>query len=181
MHDMTQQNMINAFGGESMANMRYLHFAVQAKKEKFDNVARLFEAIAYAEYVHAGHHYHELKHLDGGFTANSGATIGPGDTKKNLNLAIMGEAFEITEMYPVYIETAKFQGEKNAQRSFEWSYETEKVHKVMFENAKTAVEKGKDMKLGKVQVCEICGYTLEGDAPDNCPICGAKKEKFKAF
>lgn len=178
---MTQQNMINAFGGESMASMRYRHFGVQAGKEKFGNVARLFEAIAYSEYVHAGHHYYELKHLDGGFTANSGATIGPGNTAKNLKLAIMGETFEITEMYPVYIETAKFQGEKSAQRSFEWSYETEKVHNVMFKNALESVEKGKDIELGKVQICEICGYTIEGDSPDTCPICGAKKDKFKAF
>jgi rubrerythrin len=49
---MTEQHLINAFGGESQAHMRYLHFANQADKEKFLNVARLFRAVAHAEYVH---------------------------------------------------------------------------------------------------------------------------------
>src|SRR3989304_4941614 len=111
MKQMTEQHLINAFGGESQAHMRYLHFADQAEKENFPNIARLFRAISHAEYVHAGDHYRELKHLEGGFVANSMAAFGPGDTKKNLKLAIMGENFEITEMYPLYIEVAKYQGE----------------------------------------------------------------------
>ncbi|WP_279385074.1 ferritin family protein [Methanosarcina barkeri] len=45
--------------------MRYVHFANQAEIEKLSNVARLFRAIAHAEYVHAGDHYKELKHLEG--------------------------------------------------------------------------------------------------------------------
>ncbi|WP_243683945.1 rubrerythrin family protein [Methanosarcina barkeri] len=123
---MTEQNLINAFGGESQAHMRYLHFGNQAEKEKYYNVARLFRAIAHAEYVHAGDHYRELRHLNGGFVANSMATFGPGDSLKNLKLAIDGETYEIEEMYPAYIEVAKSQGEKRAQRSFEWSYASEK-------------------------------------------------------
>jgi len=181
MKKMTEQHLINAFGGESQANMRYLHFANQAEKEKFDNVARLFRAIAHAEYIHAGDHYRELGYLDGGFVANSMAAFGPGDSKKNLKLAIAGEAFEIEEMYPVYIEVAKFQGEKGAQRSFEWSYTTEKLHRQLFERALDSVNAGKDMNLGPVQVCELCGYTLEGQAPDKCPLCNASKDKFIAF
>lgn len=178
---MTEQHLINAFGGESQANMRYLHFANKADKEKFSNVARLFRAIAHAEYIHAGDHYRELRHLDGGFVANSMAAFGPGDTRKNLQLAIAGETFEIEEMYPAYIEVAKFQGEKGAKRSFEWSYSTEKMHKMLFEKALESVISGKDVELGPVQVCEVCGYTLEGEAPDRCPVCNALKEKFTAF
>jgi len=181
MKKMTEQHLINAFGGESQANMRYLHFANKADKEKYDNVARLFRAIAHAEYIHAGDHYRELRHLDGGFVANSMAAFGPGDTKKNLQLAIAGETFEIEEMYPVYIEVAKFQGERSAQRSFEWSYSTEKMHKMLFEKALESVNLGKDVELGPVQVCEVCGYTLEGEAPDRCPVCNALKDKFTAF
>jgi rubrerythrin len=181
MHAMTEQNMINAFGGESMANMRYRHFAVQAQKDRFPNVARLFTAVAHAEYIHAGDHYREIRHLDGGFVANSMGAFGPGDTAKNLGLAIAGETFEVNEMYPTYIEVAKFQGEKTAQRSYEWSYATEKMHKALYEKAKQAVDAGRDVQLGAVQVCEVCGYTLEGEAPDVCPVCNAKKDKFTAF
>ncbi len=181
MKKMTEQHLINAFGGESQANMRYLHFAEQAEKEKFYNVTRLFRAIAHAEYIHAGDHYRELRHLDGGFVANSMAAFGPGESKKNLKLAIAGETFEIEEMYPVYIEVAKFQGEKSAQRSFEWSYTTEKLHRQLFERALDSVNAGKDVDLGPVQVCELCGYTLEGQALDKCPLCGAPREKFTEF
>jgi len=181
MKQMTEQHMINAFGGESMAHMRYAHFSRQAEKENFANVARLFTAVSYAEYIHAGDHYRELKHLDGGFVANSMAAFGPGDTRKNLQLAIAGETFEIEEMYPVYIQVADFQGEKGAKRSFEWSYASEKTHKALFERGAEAVGKNADMDLGAVQVCSVCGYTLEGEAPDNCPVCQAKKEMFKEF
>ncbi len=181
MKQMTEQHLINAFGGESQANMRYLHFSEQAQKEKFYNVARLLRAIAHAEYIHAGDHYRELKHLEGGFVANSMAAFGPGDSRKNLKLAIAGETFEIEEMYPVYIEAAKFQGEKGAQRSFEWSYSTEKIHKKLFEKALNAVNSGNDVNLGPIQICELCGYTLEGQALDKCPLCGAPRDKFTAF
>ncbi|MBI5557099.1 MAG: rubrerythrin family protein [Deltaproteobacteria bacterium] len=181
MKKMTEQHLINAFGGESMAHMRYLHFADQASRENFTNVARLFNAIAHAEYIHAGDHYQELKHLNNGFVANSMGAFGPGDTRKNLGLAIAGETFEITEMYPAYIEVAKLQNENGARRTFEWSYATEKMHKSLFEKALEAVSQGRDVEVGPVQVCKICGYTLDGDAPDKCPVCGAKKENFHEF
>jgi rubrerythrin len=181
MKQMTQQNLINAFGGESMANMRYRHFAEQAEKEKYSNVSRLFRAVSHAEFIHAGDHYRELRDLDGGFVANSMGAFGPGDTLKNLGLAIAGESFEIDEMYPVYMEVAEFQDEKGAYRSFEWSYKTEKMHKALFEKAQKAVAAKKDADLGPVQVCEVCGYTLEGDAPDRCPVCNAEKKRFSTF
>ncbi len=181
MHQMTEQHMINAFGGESMANMRYRHFALQAEKEGYSNVARLFTAVAEAEFIHAGDHYRVLKHLNDGFVANSMAAFGPGDSVKNLGLAIAGETFEIEEMYPSYIEVAKMQDEKDSVRSFQWSYATEKMHKALFEKAKAAVDKGNDAELGPIQVCSVCGYTVEGEAPDNCPVCKAKKEKFQEF
>jgi rubrerythrin len=181
MKKMTEQNMINAFGGESQAHMRYTYFAEQAKKEKLHNIARLFEAVSYAETIHAWDHYRELKHLNGGFVANSMAAFGPGDTLKNLGLAIDGETFEVEEMYPVYMDTAEFQDEKSAKRSFEWSYKTEKQHLKLYTKARDALKNGEEFYLGPVQVCEVCGYTLEGEAPDKCPVCNVAKEKFKTF
>lgn len=181
MKQMTEQNMINAFGGECQAHMRYLRFAEVAAKEKFSNVSRLFIAIAEAERIHAFDHYQELKHLDTGRVANSMAAFGPGNTAKNLGLSVAGETFEIEEMYPTYIETAKFQGEKSAERSFTWSYMTEVEHRKLFQKAKAAVDGGQDVKLCTVHVCDVCGYTVEGDAPDACPACKARKEHFKAY
>ncbi len=181
MKQMTEQHLINAFGGESMAHMRYLYFADQADKEHYPNVARLFRAIASAEFIHAGDHYREVKYLSSGRVANSMGAFGPGGTPKNLQLAIDGETFEIEEMYPSYIEVARLQGEKGAVRSFEWSYGTEKMHLKLFTKALEAVKSGIDVTLGPVQVCSVCGYTLEGDAPDPCPLCQARRKEFNTF
>jgi rubrerythrin len=84
-------------------------------------------------------------------------------------------------MYPAYMEVAKLQEEKSAYRSFEWSYKTEKKHRELFEKAKKAVDNNRDVELDDIQVCEVCGYTLEGDAPDNCPVCNAEKQAFKTY
>lgn len=51
----------------------------------------------------------------------------------------------------------------------------------MYQKAKQAVEENRDIKLGDVYICEVCGYTAEGKAPDKCPICGAVKNKFRKF
>lgn len=181
MHDITAANLRNAHGGESMAHMRYMIWGDKAAEEGFPNVARLFRAITLAEQVHASNHFRELRNEVGGYVCNSAAVFGLGTTSPNLQGAIDGETFEITEMYPTYLETAKFQGEKGAQRSFHYALSAEKQHAVMFQKAKKAVDSGKDIKLGPVQICTVCGWTQEGDPPDVCPICGAKKEKFRTF
>lgn len=178
---MTEQNLKSAFAGESQAHVRYLIFADRAADEGFKNVSRLFQAIAYAELIHARNHFRNLEYLSGGYVTVAMAGFGPGNTAKNLSIAIDGEEFEINEMYPSYLEVAKLQGEKGAERSFHGAYEAEKVHAEMFKRALKSVETGNDVEMKEIQICEICGYTVEGDAPDKCPICGASKNKFKAF
>lgn len=167
MRKMTEENLKNAFAGESQAHMRYLIFAEKADEEGFPNVARLFRAIAYAEQVHAANHYSVL-----GMISNSA---------ENLQVAIDGETYEVNEMYPAYNAVAKLQEEKGAERTTEWALQAEKIHSGMYQKAKQAVESGKDLMLCDVCICTACGYTAEGEAPDRCPICGAPKEKFKKF
>ncbi len=180
---MTADALRSAFGGESMAHMRYLAFADIAEKEGFPNVARLFRAIAYAEQVHATNHYKILSDLSEGFKVVAEAPFGPGSTSKNLELAIMGEEFEVDEMYPAYIEIAKKQGENIAVRSFTWALEAEKIHAKLFREAKKYVDQGKDWPLeGKVWICPVCGFTHAGpEPPEKCPICGAIGKMFKGF
>lgn len=83
--------------------------------------------------------------------------VSPDDSLKNLKPPIAGETYEVTEMYPSYMKLIEFQEEKSAYRSFQWSYETEKMHKALFEKAKKAVEKRYDVELGAVLVYEVCG------------------------
>ncbi len=181
--DMTKSALLSAFAGESMAHMRYIVFADIAEREGFPNVARLFRAIAYAERVHAGNHYSKLGALDEDATITSGAPVGPGSTSKNLELAIRGEEFEVNEMYPVYIEIAKFQGENEAVVTFKWALEAEKIHAELYKEAKKYVDQGKDWPLdGYVWICPVCGHTHVGkEPPEKCPVCGAPGEKYRKF
>jgi rubrerythrin len=96
-------------------------------------------------------------------------------------MAIAGEIYEVEEMYPAYNAVAKLQGEKEAEITTHGALEAEKIHVQMYKKAKEAAEDGKDVALGTIQICSVCGYTAEGEAPEKCPICGASREKFKAF
>jgi rubrerythrin len=147
--------------------MKYLIFADKAEREGFANVARLFRAISYAEQVHAANHFKTLRHL--------------GKTADNLEAAIGGETYEVEEMYPAFKEVAELQEERAAVRSSGWAMEAEKVHAKMYGDAKTAVEDERDAEVGQVYVCSVCGWTGEGEPPDECPLCKAKKARFVTF
>jgi len=180
-NDMTADFLRSAYGGESMAHMRYLIWGDIAGKEGFANVKRLFEAIAYAEWAHANNHFRELGERKGGADVVAGAVFGIGKTVDNLQGAIDGELHEVNQMYPVYLEAARFQNEKGAERAFNFALEAEKIHAKLFKEAQDQVRQGKDMELGSVHICPVCGYTGTGEAPDVCPICGARKDKFRIF
>jgi len=167
MHEMTKANLEAAFAGESQAHMKYLIFADQAEKDGFPNVARLFRATAYAEQVHATSHFKVLKKL--------------ADTSSNLQTGIEGETFEVEEMYPAYHAVAELQEEAGAERSTRWAQEAEKEHAILYKDAKVTVDGTQDIKGEQVYVCSACGWTGVGEPPDNCPICNAKKERFKIF
>jgi len=167
MKKMTEKNLRDAYAGESQAHMRYLIFANKAEEEGKPNVPRLFRAIAFAEQVHATNHFKTLGDL--------------GETVENLQTAIDRENFEVEEMYPVYDSVAKLQDEKGAIRSVHYAIEAEKIHAAMYTETRQAVGEGKDVDLGDISICPVCGYTVEGEAPDTCPVCGVKKERFVKF
>lgn len=181
MHESTASNLRSAFGGESMAHMRYLVWADKAERDNFPNVARLFRAVSRAEQAHANNHFTAMAKQAGGFLVPAGGMFGHGRTDENLAGALAGELHEIEEMYPTYLAVAQYQKEKQAERSMTWALQAEKVHAELYERALQSVKTGRDVELGAVQVCTICGHTVEGGAPDTCPLCGAKKEKFQAF
>ena len=181
MHEMTAGDLRSAFGGESMAHMRYKIWAEKARAENFPNVARLLTAIARAEEVHATGHFRAMADVPGAHLVAAGGGFGLGTTSENLDGAIEGENFEVNEMYPAYIKVAEAQGEPGAVRSMHYALEAEKIHAAMYTEAKQAVDAGEDVQLGPVQICLVCGHTVEGDAPDKCPICNAGKEKFATF
>jgi rubrerythrin len=167
MKKMTEDNLKAALAGESQAHVKYLAFADKAAAENFPNIARAFKANSYAEQVHATNH---LKALSG-----------IGTTAQNLEAAAGGENFEVEEMYPAYLAVAEAQGEKAAVFTLNAAMAAEKVHEGIYKIAKETVTAGKDIEFKPIHVCSVCGFTVEGDAPDKCPVCGAPKQKFVEF
>lgn len=169
MKKMVEKSLNEAFAGESMAHMKYLIFAEIAENKGKQNLARLFKAIAYAEFVHAKNHANVL-----GI---------PKDNVSNIESARSGEKFEIDDMYPAYNAIAKLFEDKQAQRSIHYAIEAEKIHEQLYKETKEKIEKGEDFAEEEVYICPVCGYTHVGKKglPDQCPVCGVKKEKFKEF
>jgi rubrerythrin len=178
---MTADFLRSAYGGESMAHMRYLIWGDSAEKDGFPNIGRLFRGVAYAELVHAKNHFNVLRDQVGDNTVAAGAVFGHTNIAENLQGAINGEHHEINQMYPVYLETSKFQEEKDAQRSFHYALEAEKIHERLFIDAQNAAKNGNDIGSETIYVCPICGFTEIGDHADHCPICGASKDTFKSY
>jgi len=161
----TQENLQSAFAGESQANRRYLFFAEKAEKEGHPQIARLFRAAAEAETVHARRH---LEVMDG-----------IKSTRDNLGEAVGGENYEFTEMYPAFIEQAKSENNKRAEISFTHANAVEEIHHGLYQQALETVEAGQHLKDEPYFVCQYCGNTVAGEAPERCPICGAPRSQFK--
>jgi rubrerythrin len=158
----SEEFLKQAFAGESQANRKYLAFAEKAGRDGFPQVARLFRAAAEAETVHALSHLKALK--------------GVGDTKANLEAAIAGETHEFEHMYPEMIAAAKEEGHKQAEKSFVWANEVEKVHAALYKKLLAAL--GSPQEEYPYYVCPLCGFTAEKDPPETCPVCGAKAKVF---
>ena len=161
----TKKNLSDAFAGESQANRRYLFFAEKADKEDHPQVARLFRAVAEAETVHARNHLEVMG--------------GIGSTEDNLKEASGGENYEFTRMYPGFIEQAKTEGNRKAEISFDYANKVEQIHYGLYQETIKSLGLGQELKEGPYFVCQFCGNTVAGEAPEKCPICGAPRSKFK--
>jgi len=160
----TIENLKDAFAGESQANRRYLAFAQKAEEEGLTQVAKLFRAVAEAETIHAFNHLQIMGEIK--------------STTDNLDAAVSGETVEFKSMYPKYLSIAKQEGNKEAAWSFDVANKVEEIHAGLFSKAVREVRNGKQMAEIDYYVCSVCGNTVEGIAPEKCPICGAPKTKF---
>ena len=160
----TDENLKAAFAGESQANRLYLAFAKKAEEEGFTQIAKLFKAAAEAETVHA------LNHIR--ITGQVKSTL------ENLGTAVTGETYEFKKMYPEFIAEAKKEGNKQAAWSFDVANKVEQIHAGLYQKAIDALKNKKELAKVDYYVCSVCGNTVEGSAPEKCPICGSPKEKF---
>ena len=157
----TEQNLQEAFAGESQANRKYLAFAEKADREGHPQVARLFRAAAAAETIHAHAHLRAMK--------------GVKSTAENLKEAVSGETHEFESMYPPMIETARTEGHQAAERSFTYANAVEKVHAALYQKALDNLDR---LEETAIYVCQGCGYTCEEEPPTECPVCHAKQKVF---
>jgi rubrerythrin len=160
----TDENLKQAFAGESQANRRYLAFAKKADAEGLAMVARLFRAAAEGETIHAHAHLRAMDAIK--------------STAENLAEAVKGESFEYKQMYPDFIKQARQENAGAALTSFQNAMAVEQVHASLYLEALNAVKAGSDMKAAKVFVCSVCGNTALDEPPLSCPVCGASKDKF---
>ncbi len=164
--EQTIKDLQDAFCGESQAYQKYMAFSKKAAADGFTNVAKLFEATAQAELIHAAGHLRALGEIK--------------ETLKNLEAAIAGETYEFTEMYPPMLEEAT-KIDHRAKLMFGYAVEAEEVHAQLYTKALEAVKEGKDLDVKDFYLCPVCGYIEFGQAPEVCPICNTKAEKFKHY
>jgi len=160
----TQDNLKAAFAGESQASTRYLAFARKAEQEGYPQEAKLFRAAAAAEVVHARNHLETME--------------GVHSTQDNLKEAIVGENMEHVQMYPEFIEQANKEQKPRAERTFDWARKVEMIHESLYKSALDTLQAGGKPEAKEYFVCQVCGFTAEGKAPDRCPVCGAAQTSF---
>ena len=126
----TEENLKEAFAGESQANRRYLYFAQKADVEGFNDVAAVFRSTAEGE---TGHAHGHLEYLE---ACGDPATGEPfGDTIANLKSAIAGETHEYTDMYPGMAKSARDEGFDEIADWFETLAKAERSHANRFQKA----------------------------------------------
>jgi len=124
----TQENLKEAFAGESQANRRYLYFAQKADVEGYPDVAALFRSVAEGETGHAFGHFDFLAAVGDPVTGEP-----VGSTEDNLRSAIAGETYEYTEMYPGFARTARDEGFAEVAEWLETLARAEKSHAGRFQ------------------------------------------------
>lgn len=164
----TEANLQAAFAGESQARNKYTYFASKAKKEGYEQIARLFLETADNEKEHAKLWF---KYLDG-----------IGTTEENLAAAANGENFEWTSMYKQFAEEARAEGFDEIADKFEGVAKIEAEHEKRYLALLDNVKEGKVFKKGSITIwkCANCGHIHIGDtAPLVCPVCNHPQSYFE--
>jgi rubrerythrin len=174
----TIDNLKAAFTGETTASAKYAAYSQKAAEEGHTKIALLFEAASKAEGIHAANHRAVLEQL--GETAPE---VKPAfeikTTAENLQDAIKGETYEVETMYPEFIKNVQASHINIAGISFNYAWQTEENHKILYTKALDALNNEVEASLpGRYYVCTTCGNTYDETAPNRCAICMTAKEKF---
>ena len=163
MPDKTEKNLAYAFAAESKAAVRNEAFAMKADSEGYAQIGRLFRAISDGESVHARRYLLQMR-----------GKIG--STEENIERAFQNEIKANVEEYPKLIKDASDEGKAKILKAFSQSRDVESRHAQLYKKAMNDMLSDRQTDY---YVCQVCGYVSEDEAPDNCPVCGAVKGKFK--
>ena len=165
----TEANLQAAFAGESQARNKYTYFASKARKDGFEQIARIFEETAANEKEHAKMWY---KLLNGEIKS----------TAENLKDAADGENYEWTDMYAGFAKTAREEGFAEIAFAFESVAAIEKTHEERYRKLLDNVTNDRVFsKDGDViWQCSNCGHICVGKkAPEVCPVCKHPQSYFE--
>ena len=165
----TEQNLLSAFAGESMARNKYTYYASKAKKEGFVQIANIFEETAANEKEHAKMWF-KLLH------------DGVPSTAESLLDAANGENYEWTDMYATFAKEAREEGFDEIANKFELVAAVEREHEERYRKLLANVE-GKlvfSREGDAIWQCLNCGHIMVGkDAPEICPVCDHPQSYFQ--
>jgi rubrerythrin len=164
----TEENLKTAFAGESQARNKYTFFAAVAKKEGYHYIAKLFEETAENERRHAKDEFNLLN--------------GIGDTAANLQEAIDGEHYEVTDMYATFAKEAEDEGNMAAAVLFKQIAKVETHHRDRYKKILEMLKNGTLFKRDQPikWKCSVCGYVHTGtEPPPKCPCCKHPKEYYE--
>lgn len=166
----TEQNLMEAFAGESQARNKYSYYASKAKKEGYVQIAKIFEETAANEKEHAKIWF-KLLH-DGDVPS----------TTENLKDAAAGENYEWTDMYDRMAKEAKEEGFARIASLFEMVGAIEKEHEARYKKLLANIEGGLVFSRDGDMMwqCSNCGHIVIGKkAPEVCPVCAHPKAYFE--
>ena len=166
----TEQNLKDAFAGESMARNKYTYYASKAKKDGYVQIAQFFEETANNEKEHAKIWF---KLLHGGEMP---------DTAANLKDAAAGEHYEWTDMYYKMADDARAEGFDDIAYLFQSVGDIEKHHEERYlkllDNVETGLVFSRDGDM--IWQCINCGHICVGSkAPQICPVCAHPQSYFE--
>jgi rubrerythrin len=164
----TEENLWKAFAGEAQARNKYTYFAQIAREQGYENIAAVFEETAQNELEHAKVIWKLLGKWQ--------------NTENNLKMAIEGEHYEWTKMYPEFEKIAREEGFQDAVLFFKEVAEVEEEHEKRFKRLLEELQNGEIFKRKEktMWVCRNCGYLHWGkEAPLMCPNCRHPQKYFE--
>jgi len=162
--DKIQEALNQAYVGEAKAALRLKVYAQKAEDEGYKQMARLFRVIAFSEEIHGARALRVLKEVK--------------STEENLAASFESEKKVAEIAYDSFVKLAEEAGDKAALLHFSQSRDVEETHAKLYKQAMADFMEERETSYF---VCKVCGYVADGVLPDECPVCGAKKEQFVDF